>query len=221
MPFAEHLRITALGRLGSNSGERFSYGVAMGKVSGDGIGNLFDPGRETWADIAADVRKFHTAPFGPINSRAVLEEVKIAHIGPDGKYLADPIIVNVVDAPGSAGEDTGTPPQAALAISLVTARRGASGKGRFYLPMPRAILAPDTLLMSPDNANDIRSVCKTFLDDLNNQSGADVLDLEVVVASSKGYNSKVTGVRVGRAIDTVRSRRRNLPENYSAVAALA
>lgn len=219
MAFAEHIRMTALGRLGSASGERFSYGLNIAHVGSTPFtANFLTPNADVWEDFAADVRAFHGSANTNLSSRAILEEVKFAVIGTDGKYKEDPVVVNVVDCPGGSVEVDNVqqlvPPQSALVISLVTARRGPTGKGRFYLPMPVVGVSADTLQISDGFRDSVASSAQTFLNNLNNQPGMDVLDLQVVVASTKGYNTPVTGVRVGRVLDTVRSRRRGLLEAY-------
>jgi hypothetical protein len=45
------------------------------------------------------------------------------------------------------------------------------------------------------------------------QLAGDGLD-KVMVASSAGYNTQVTGITVGKVVDTQRRRRRSLEENY-------
>jgi hypothetical protein len=82
--------------------------------------------------------------------------------------------------------------------------------------MPGVFLTRDTLqLQQADHASILQSSA-SFLNALGNEPGIDVLGLTPVVASTKGYNSIVTGVRVGRVLDTIRSRRASLPENYGA-----
>jgi hypothetical protein len=219
MPYARHLRVTALGRLGT-SPERFSYGINMAPLQTDRVGPFFGlaPSSGVWADIANDVRIFHTNFQSHLSPRAILEVVKVADIGADGKYLEDPIIVDVVDAPGgseaSIGEQEMATPQAALAISLLTARRGPTGKGRFYVPMPMLNLGQD-MLANPARIAQVQASAATLLNNLGNAPGVDVFDLRPVVSSTKGYNSTVTAVRVGRVVDTIRSRRRSLDESFT------
>lgn len=228
MPFAPHIRATAIGRIG-NDAERFSYNISMALPDSDvEIGNMggvslvdmgtFTANGDVWADLADDIRTFHSAPETLVSQYAVLEEVKFARIGADGKYLEDPVIVNVVDAPGGSGSLSVVPPQTALAISLTTDRRGATGRGRFFLPMPHLTLDPQTMLASEAQVLGIRGQAVNLINNLENAPGIDVLNLRVVVASSKGYNTPVSGVRVGRAIDTIRSRRRGLLESHTTVA---
>ena len=219
--FAPHIRVTALGRLGGAAAlERFSWSVNIAKSDGGILAEaLLEPNQAVWEDIAADIRSFHIAPAALISPAAVLEEVKFAHIGADGRYTRDPVVVDVVNAPGVGG---GYPadkhpfviPQSALVVSLGTARRGRTGRGRFYLPMPTVELEAGTLTMPVVARDNVEARVAQMLNDINNQPGVDALGLRVVVASSKGYNTVVDDVRVGRVIDTVRSRRRSLVEAY-------
>jgi hypothetical protein len=214
MPFAQHLRLTMSGVLKTATGpilEQFSYRL-----------NMSDPGttQENFTltaaqDFAADAVAFHGSVGGGMASMAVLTEVKLARIGPLGTYLADPFIVPV-NQPGGGGGQVTHPFQIALAVSLGTARRGATGRGRFYLPLPSATITTAGVI-STAARDGVATAVKAFLDDLNNASGLDFTNSKVTVASSKGYNSDVTEVRVGQVLDTIRSRRNNLVENYSAV----
>lgn len=100
------------------------------------------------------------------------------------------------------------PSQCALVVSLTTARSGPSGKGRFYLPVGRANIQPDGRLAAA-HAAPYADAAAAFVTDVNA-----LLLGSVAVVSTKGYASPVTGIRLGRAIDTLRSRRRSLLEEY-------
>lgn len=212
-PVVPHIRISLLGRLGSSSGERFSYGVNYGRADGTGgAGDGFN-NQVVFDDLAGDCVNFHARTATLLNSAAILETVKFAFIGANGKYTRDPYIANVVDTPGAIA---GIPPapQVALAVSLGTARRGPTGRGRFYLPLPASPPSAGDFTIPVGDANSVRDSAATFLNDLNNMPALDVFDYRVVIISSKGYSSVVTNVRVGRVLDTIRSRRTQLPESY-------
>lgn len=213
MPYAPHIRVTALGRLGA-TGERFAYGLNMSALGANPTVTANFP---TWDDIAADIRDFHGSQSANLSATAILEEVKFASIGPDGKYTSDPYLVDVADAPGGVAANAFVLPQTALAVSLNTARRGPTGKGRFYLPMVSRSVDPVTCLLSVADATTTATGTATLISNLNNQPGVDQFPgFQVVVASTKGYNTPVTSVRVGRVLDTIRSRRRQLDEQYAA-----
>jgi hypothetical protein len=221
MAFRPHLRVSAIGTLGS-TGEQFSYSLSMAeRADGNFLDSLFlSANEDVFSDVCDDVATYHGRATTRLRSAAVLTHVKVAAIGADGKYLSDPYIKDY-NVPGAESGGGSTPPQVSLAISLVTARRGPSGKGRFYLPLPAWGVDSNSFLIQEQNANDSRGSAVTLINDLNNQPGIDVLGLGVVVASTKGYNTPVTGVRVGRVLDTVRTRRNKLQEQYTGVAAVA
>jgi hypothetical protein len=218
MPYAPHLRLTASGDLYGGA-EKFSFGVNL-NINGGPAANLnIDDGQ--FADIVTDTVNFFQRSGTGVISRAVLREVKVASIGALGTYTADPKISGILAAPGFDVTGNVKPPaQTSLAVSLNTARRGATGRGRFYLPLPGGAVGDDGLYTDVYRDNVAASV-KQWLDDLNNEPNVDVLGLRVIVASSKGYNTDVTGVRVGRVPDTMRSRRRSLNETYELPLALA
>lgn len=207
MAFSPHLRLTARGTL--FGAEEFSFGINMTAVGFDAAAFADD----NVADLAGDVSAFFSRPETGIRSAAVLTEVKLAAIGEDGRYTRDPAIV-AVNVPGGGAGGGSYPPQISLAVSLVTDQRGPRGKGRFYLPMPNIPLGGDGRL-SLAAVETVRGSAQTFLNDLNNSPGTDLQDRRVCVASTFGSNYEVTGVRVGRALDTIRSRRGKIDESYT------
>ena len=161
----------------------------------------------------ADAAVANLAYIGEGSKSAVkITEVKVAAIGANGLYTADPVIRAVY----LAGSGTGGQviPQLALAVSFGTQRRGPTGKGRVYQPIPGADVQADGVY-----SNAYVAECATrhagFVNQLNAAAGFGV----VVIASSKGYLTPVQTVKVGRVPDTIRSRRRQMTENYSATVA--
>lgn len=222
MPFSPHYRLTCSGVFGSTTApaERFSFGLALAEFEGQGesgsgtVGGVVTLNDDQRNDLVADCVAMFGRPNSGLGDHVTLTEVKLATIGADGRYTADPFIAEVSQAGGQTGSVIQAP-QVAHAVSLQTNRRGPTGMGRFFLPGPVFSLDKTTQLL-PDSSRDFIAVSmQQFLNDLNNEPNIDVLGLQVVVASSKGYNSAVTGVRVGRAFDTMRTRRRSLSEGYS------
>lgn len=222
MPVVKHWSISALGRLLGSSGEKFSYSLNMTQstfAEGGPFGGAFrTPGDNVFDGIAAKFVAFHGSSVTGISDNAVLETVKIASIATTGLYDSDPYVADVADTPGgyTGPLNEGILPQSALCISLVTERRGPSGKGRFYIPMPVANISPTTGLASVGQIENARNQAAALITGLNDEPGIDTLGLRVVVISSKGFKSDVTAVRVGRVIDTIRSRRAQLAEAYTA-----
>lgn len=217
MPFAPHIRMSCLGRIGSAvDGERFSFGLALAQPDGNSAPGL-SPNADVWDDCAADVRTFFGSAAARISPRAILENVKFASISASGGYAADPYVSEFADIQGGSplSEAYGRIlPQAALAISLVTARRGPTGRGRFYIPMPVVDIEDASESIPVAQRDAIEASAAALITNLGNNPGIDLLNLKVCVASSKGYNTAVSGVRVGRVVDTIRSRRRSLKEDY-------
>jgi hypothetical protein len=185
--------------------------------------NLSDPGRsinlsntfsqDALDDLAEDARQFIQNPNANISNTCRLTLCKLARIGADGKYVEN-MFEKVMPGTRGGGPGLPHPPQCSLAISLNTDRRGASGRGRFYLPGFSGPINADTGLMEVAQRVEVESAVTGFLQAVNNAPGLDDPAPRVVVASTKGFNSDVTSFRVGRAVDTIRSRRASLEEAY-------
>ena len=215
--FDSHYRLTLSGTL-MGAAEKFTFGLSLARDAGDGdASGAVQHNAAQFDDMVQDSVAFFARPASRISSYAVLKEVKLATIGADGKYTTDPFIAGVNQAGGSNPGQVVYPPQIALAVSLVTNRRGPTGKGRFYLPAPYAGIDPTTGLTFPTDVALVRDSVVQWIDALNNEPDIDVVNHGVCVASTKGYNTRVTGVRVGRALDTIRTRRASLLETYSPV----
>jgi hypothetical protein len=206
---------------GTGAPESFSYGINYaGPLNGYLVTDK-PQGDATLDDIVADCVAFHGREASKIAVNAVLKTVKIAAIGPNpakpasaGQYLMDPYIAEV-NVPGGAAFGQ-VYPQLALACSLNTDRRGPSGMGRFFLPMPILNMNPETFLANLPDVEAVRGSVALWIAAVNNLPGIDAPDFRVVVASTKGFNTRVESVRIGRVVDTMRSRRRQLRENYTA-----
>lgn len=148
----------------------------------------------------------------------ILTRVRLAEVGADGKVLTNPdgsfrqsdsLGQSIPGSPVNA--NLVKPLQTACVVSLETARNGATGKGRMFLPCPRYALTVERSWGSAD-VTAIRDNAAEFIRAIN---GSAAIEGSVQVVSSKGYMSPVTGVKVGRYPDTQRSRRNAVLENYS------
>lgn len=219
MPTPAHTRITWSGVFGSVAEplETWQFGVNVGPVafaSADAREDAAQACHVAWVD--------HLAPR--VRAQVSLTNVRVAQVletglvskNGDGQYnqADDPRT-----APGSGGV-IALPFQVALCISLVTARSGPEGKGRFYLPGPNVQLETDGRISAAAATSHATSAA-AFLGAVDLAiAGSGGASGNPVVASSKGFLSPVTGVRVGRVLDTQRRRRGDLAEGYSAVVAL-
>lgn len=173
------------------------------------------------AVIAACSTYFATSQM--VSQRARLQWLKLNEIGPDGRYTQLETVRHDYATPVAGTMTTANiAPQTALAISLRTeAQRGRAARGRYYLPMPGYQLAASNGLLSPTDAAFYATAATTFLDALN--AAFPTTGARVVVASDIGPGTVrlVTNVAVGRAFDTIRSRRAQMVEGWVEGADLA
>lgn len=215
MPYATHVRMTMSGRFGDTSPgyEHFSFGISYAASAGLSSAQI--------TAMTTDTTDFFSNADNLVSVHAHLESIKFATIGVDGHYVDTPVVVPVAVAGGA--DDVVHPPQIAWCVSIdqapvagVALTPAARKRGRFYLPMPVHHIDPATgeLLTTTAPATCAAAVA-AWIESLNTDGGG-----AVVVASSIDGNHPVTRVRVGRALDTIRSRRRDLDEHYAAVAIL-
>lgn len=203
-----HTLITFEGTIGPTDGavEDWSVGLrCTGGVTANG-------GSLTAAASAASAA-FAGTLLEQMGNNLRLTEVTVASVtgngtwatDTDGAYLKGDWTGNLV---GGNSTSSPLPAQAALVISLTTARAGATGKGRLFLPLGRATVGLDGRIPA-ENAAAFAGIAADFISDMNAIVG------QVAVVSTKGYASTVTGVRVGRTVDTMRSRRSDIAEQYA------
>lgn len=214
MPRPAHMRVTFSGIFGATTGplEEWAFNVN------------FPTNRWTSTSAAVPVQfatlwQTHCAPLH--TSLVTLTKVRLASVDGEGHvqrsesgaYLQADATPTV---PGTNAATFYYPPQVAVAVSLISSRAGASGKGRFFIPSPGATIATD-LRLTTTSATAILNGYTSLLSAMKayNESGSSFSgNGGPVVVSSKGYTSPVVQLRVGRALDTIRSRRGDLPEGY-------
>lgn len=167
---------------------------------------------EVPAGVITAVQTFHTS--AGIGSDARLNTVKLNEIDANGRYVdQDSTVLHDYALPGVAGTGpSGLVPQIAWAVTLRTAAtRGLAHSGRFYVPLP-AVSVAEGGVVGTSAAVALADDAATLINDLN----AAVPGWRVGVVSDvrTGAARPVTRVEVGRVLDTVRSRRTNLPENH-------
>lgn len=196
-------RVTYSGRL--YSAEKWSISLSV----------VGPTGQPTQADADAARTAFWPGMRGSVTSNVVMETAKVARIGADGLYGAMNAVVSTQPAFESSGSGTGTlmPPQCALAVTLLGSQpRAAAGRGRFYLPAPAVTFATDGRI-SAANAESIANAAAGLVNRLNAALNGDVCIVgpQTEKGRAPAYQ-RVAGVRVGRVVDTVRSRRSSFPE---------
>lgn len=221
MAVKNHVRMSMIGSLPGN--EMFSFGIALGRSSLPDLSVLLEPNDTVWNDLRDDAVEFFSN--SGLSNRARLLRIKFAPIGTDGRYTG-PAVEREADSvnngvPGSNALNQ-VPNQIALAVTLHTTADLGRVKGRFYLPCPSAPVQADGRI-EESWRDTVETAAATFITNVNNQPGLDVLDLKAVVASSGRRNEDgsvrigpenhpVTAVSVGRTLDTIRRRRNKLSE---------
>jgi hypothetical protein len=178
--------------------------------------NPNDPVGATFSDVPQAIRDAAIILItnGGIASIAKIDTIKFNLIGTDGKYV-DKSNSNTfeVKPAGSGGGSVHPAPQLALAVSLRTGlSRGLAHAGRSYLPVPSN---------EPDGSGRLTAAAVVayhgqMLDFVNSVNiGADGWRIGVVSNLRGGAQHLCTGIRIGRVLDTIRSRRTSMPEEYT------
>lgn len=148
-----------------------------------------------------------------IGNSVYVTAAKFNGIDPNGHYTNEDETIGYWWEEGDMPRGSSTTqaePQRALAVSWTTdATRGRASKGRIFLPGFITPVSAD-LLIATNVAQAIEQNAETFLEALN----AGSYTASIVSGVGAGTIRPITGVRVGRAVDTQRRRRRSLPENY-------
>lgn len=232
MPFPEqHQYLTVIGDA-YNAAERWQFGLRLsdGGVSNQATAEAISDDVETWWRANSPYSS-GTDKLGSLNTHR-LTEVKVARIQPDGTYPLDDPSYSHFYLPPIVGTDIpgdGTVPQATIAVTLTTGvPRGYASKGRIYLPptstakpqadglIPAAfagiVAASMVRLINAINANTVVGNVMIY----SRGKGVPSFDADhnrvEYTYPNPGASRPVTGVRVGRVVDTQRRRRRSLPE---------
>jgi len=216
---APHLYVQWGGKL--PGGEQWSNGVRMA-YTGFEMPETIPAG--LISGVGSAIQALHTSTGTKISSGAKLSFIKFARIGVNGHYVpnvpgvqANPQITTLADIAGSQTLVSGPANQQAIAVTLTTGySTGVAKKGRFYLPMPVYYPQVTDGLITATEANAIQDAAALWLTTVN----ASDPNYRVAVFSRKdgaATHRLVTGVWVGRVVDTQRRRRRSLPETYVTV----
>lgn len=174
------------------------------------------------ADSVADWYSDGNAAGGQFHTQAPLTYVKVNRIGTDGRYMDPESMTHVYPTPiPGGGAGTGVAPQIAIVASLKTDfERGLASKGRMYLPPATGFINPSsdgraTTLSAERVAGSVSTLINRVNTDFETVNGGD-FGGTVAIISDKGAGAFhfVTSVVVGRVLDTMRSRRSSLDEDY-------
>lgn len=161
-------------------------------------------------------------PFFTLDAK--LTSIKLNRIGVDGRYVDNDTKEHIYTSPIAGGWNPGSLkplPQQAHVVTLKTAiERGRGSRGRMYFVgcQGSSSLASDGRVTAADalrTANGARNL----INRINNLVVIGGIG-KVGVASNAGGGrfEHVTAVSVGRVVDTMRSRRSSLTEDYQQVA---
>lgn len=143
--------------------------------------------------------------------------IKVAAIGVDGLYLADPKIYELPSP--STGASTGIVPQCTVVLSMWSGSHiGKANYGRMYYPHSMLTLASSAPFTDATLTDLVAAAGALMVDNMAGSINAQITDTvqAFIMSNSAPAPSKpVTAVRVGRVNDTQRRRRNRLTEQYS------
>lgn len=218
---APHLYVT-WGGPAYNDQESWQTGVRFAPIP-DGPWSIDFDGPQQIAEALQDpLEAWWTGGTVPFSVAATLGWVKVAQVGPDGRYV--PVEGNPGIAewtPPTPGPSSGVPaPQLSIAVTLDSGSRlGRARTGRSYLPPANINISGTTGLITENGANACRDTFATLLaamrDEINTVVVTGILQPAIMSEIGQGQTRQVQSVRVGRVIDTQRRRRSSIPELYS------
>lgn len=201
----EFLRLVAIGTIYAS--ETFSFSMSLIHAGGP-TPSAPDEVPEEIVDAFAE----YFATTGLISSQARLTTLKLNLIGTNGRYVGDETVLYDYDpyVAGQVGQFVA--PQVAYAVTLRTAKaRGRAHAGRFYLPMP-ALNLDATGQISDLELQPVVVPTRDLVESIN----AALVPWRVGVTSNLGAGAQepVTHLAFGRVLDTIRSRRTSIAEDY-------
>lgn len=220
MPAPSHYRITYSGTLGvpgAVGSEEWSCNVSFKEPTG-----LFL--------VRSDLPALATAVRGPwvtnvmpkLSNAVALTRVRVASVGATGLVPRDSSGAYIQGDDVTASFGSGTvylPYQLALAVSWHSAFSGPNGRGRIFLPMPTLGTITSDGLLPTSTRDAFTTSMKTYADAVNVALNSKLAGMRLCIASagspSKGISPglrDITGVSVGRVVDTQRRRRGQLLE---------
>ena len=222
MVFPSHYRAVIEGGFFDSSGnqvETWSTSYRVG-VTSVGTTTTIDEGDYIDNELTA----FATTLFGNPRFNAQVRVTKLScnRIGADGRYADQSgshfkILSGAQQITGQ-GSSQLLPLQTSLVVTLRSDKdRGPASHGRMYLPVPQAFVGGDWLLQQSFLDNFITDVSNAFRAADGSGSavtGAYSFFPALISPAGTGHLERVTRVGVGRVLDTMRSRRRSVPERH-------
>lgn len=206
-----HTRVTVSGVIGTTAAPVEHWSFNLNFPAAALASDATDAAADTKAGaVRSAMSNLIVNNFG---SDVIVNEVRVAAVDATGHVYqrADGTYVQGIETAELAGSMAKQPMplQTALCVSLGTNRAGPTGKGRFFLPWPALSINATTKTLDAGQVDAFIALVKTAVEGIQTAMGA-----QLQVVSSKGYMSEVTSLRIGRAPDTMRSRREDVPEGY-------
>lgn len=166
-------------------------------------------------DLAEDVWTFLDAIKSYTSNVFKWSHIKIAPMDAAGKTIGTSAVYTLT-TPLAGGASSMLPPQCAFAVTMRANILGRRGRGRIYLPaLGSNVLAADATV-PPATQTNIRTAFVTFLNALQNLPGTpDWVPMVVVMSAGQTTGVRPSQVRTGQRVDTIRSRREQVPELYT------
>lgn len=228
MPNIPHARLRVGGFLYGKG--LWSIGLNVGGLDG---GDPFAAGTldvqstlEGWADAVRAGHSGYVLPgalMDALSTGGQIKYIRASRIGEDGKETSVALI-DLPDGPKGSGTAQHTA-QTSMCVTLLTARPGASYRGRFYLPALGVSIDGTNGLasgaqptsISSDAAQWVREVADLFPDGVSQLTQ----NRCIVVSPRTGHSTPINAVRVGNRLDTQRRRADGQEEAYSRSAVAA
>lgn len=199
------------------------YRAWSGRRGGTGSNENFDSGFQI--DCAEDIWTFLNALKSNFGSAFAWQSVKFMPVAADGKVCTDQdgkrlsSSIYTFTTPLAGTAAALLPPQCAVALSLRAPVLGRRGRGRIYLPaMTSGIVATDGTIGSATTTA-MRAAFVTLVNALQQLPGTpDYLPLVAILSPGSTTAYRPLEARTGQRVDTIRSRREQVPETYTTTA---
>lgn len=138
--------------------------------------------------------------------------IKIAPIGPDGKY-ATPSSVFTAKTPLAGSSTANMPAETSVAITMRTPVLGRRGRGRVFMPALAASTLANDGTVATTRASSFSNAVKGLLEDAAGV-GVEATYRVVITSADSAQYVLPTAVRVGNMFDVQRRRQNRLREGW-------
>lgn len=215
MAYTPHNLVTLSGTLTEKSGQDEIWQIGLRCLTLAGT----DPysGADMLSALEAmedDVTAWFGSGSAGIMPSVHLTQLKMANIGPDGKYTEDAQILPT-DAVGSATPTRPAPSFCSLAYSFGTPLFGrVATHGRVYPPNFGYDTVSGTGTVAIGAQNAAIAACAAMLEAVQQHGSSS--ELVPAIISAKGPSAPIDKIRVGNVWDVQRRRKYAVPETYVA-----